>query len=357
MAMTAGLALYRGKRVLVTGDTGFKGSWLALWLDALGARVTGFSLPPRTPGDNYVACGMEDIIGHVDGDIRNLRSVRSVFSERRPEVVFHLAAQALVLESYRDPVLTFHTNILGTANVLEAARHTPSVKSVVVVTSDKCYENREWLHGYREEDPMGGRDPYSASKGAAEIVTSSYLRSFYGGRGLASARAGNVLGGGDRARDRILPDCIRALRAGKPVVVRNPDAVRPWQHVLEPLRGYLMLGAGLLREPARYAGPWNFGPVHGNMVTVRRLVEEVLLHWGAGRYAVRKREGARESRLLHLDISKAVHALGWKPVLDIGRTVKWTVEEYRAGGTPRQVRAQRIRRIREYMKLAGARHA
>jgi CDP-glucose 4,6-dehydratase len=257
-------SIYKGKTVLVTWDTGFKGSWLSLWLGHLGARVIGYSLPPKTAGDNYNICALGEKIIHIDGDIRDYRALQDVFSKYEPDMVFHLAAQALVLDSYKDPLYTFETNTMGTVNVLEAIRHTPSVKAAIVVTSDKCYDNKEWIYGYRETDPMGGVDPYSASKGACEIVASSYIRSFFNGENtanVATVRAGNVLGGGDWCANRIVPDCIRALQDNKPITIRNPDAVRPWQHVLEPLNGYLLLGASLYASGKSYFGPWNFGPL------------------------------------------------------------------------------------------------
>ena len=345
---------YSGRTVLVTGDTGFKGSWLSIWLRGLGADVVGLSLPPRSRQDNYMLCGLERRIRHVNGDIRDLETVRRVLQKHRPSVVFHLAAQALVLDSYKDPLGTFQTNVLGTANVLEAIRHSPGVKAAVMIASDKCYENREWVHGYRETDPLGGRDPYSASKGASEIVTSSYSRSFFGSPGtanIASARAGNVIGGGDWAPNRIVPDCVKALRAKRPIVVRNPDAVRPWQHVLEPLHGYLKLGALLLSSGKRYSGAWNFGPSHRNQLTVRHLVETFLRHWGSGSYKVQGRRGPKEACLLALDISKATNLLGWSPALDFETTVAFTVDEYRfAGRRPADFLGQRAGHIERYMK-------
>ena len=345
---------YSGRTILVTGDTGFKGSWLAIWLHGLGARVVGLSLPPRSPRDNYAVCGLQGRIEHVDGDIRDFGTVRRLMKDRRPSVVFHLAAQALVLDSYKDPLGTFQTNVLGTANVLEAIRDCPGVRAAVMVASDKCYENREWVHGYRETDPLGGRDPYSASKGASEIVTSSYTRSFFSSPGtasIASARAGNVMGGGDWAPNRIVPDCVRALRARRTVMVRNPDAVRPWQHVLEPLHGYLRLGALLLSGGKKYSGAWNFGPSHRNQVTVRQLVEAFLRHWGSGSYTVRGKGGPREAGLLALDISKAASILGWSPALDFETTVALAVEEYKfAGKRPDDFFGQRTRQIRRYME-------
>jgi CDP-glucose 4,6-dehydratase len=349
---------YYGRTVLVTGDTGFKGSWLSIWLHSLGARVVGLALPPRNDQDNYVVCGLNRKNEHIDGDIRDIETVRRVMADHEPSVVFHLAAQALVLDSYKDPLGTFQTNILGTANVLEAIRGCPGVRAAVMVASDKCYENREWVHGYRESDALGGRDPYSASKGASEIVASSYQRSFFSAgkaASIASVRAGNVMGGGDWAPNRIVPDCMRALRRKRPIVVRNPDAVRPWQHVLEPLHGYLKLGAELLRSGKKYSGAWNFGPSHKNQVTVRRLVETVLRCWGFGSYTVRRAGGQKEACLLALDISKAANLLGWSPALNFETTVRFTVEEYRFPGKGTEdFLAQRTRQIERYMELRAS---
>ncbi|MBI4347011.1 MAG: CDP-glucose 4,6-dehydratase [Elusimicrobia bacterium] len=326
---------FEGRRVLLTGHTGFKGGWLALWLKRLGARVTGYALPPRT-GDTFfrdarVAEGMTSIMG----DIRDLPALIAAFRKHRPELVFHLAAQPLVRLSYEEPVETFAVNVLGTVHVLEAVRKTPSVAAAVVVTSDKCYENRGTGPAYVEGDAMGGHDPYSASKGAAELVTASYRRSFFADRiGLASARAGNVVGGGDWAKDRILPDCARALRAGKPIVVRNPASVRPWQHVLEPLSGYLQLAARLLDDPGRFSGPWNFGPADSERITVLELTRLFVKAWGSGKFVIRKDIGAvHEARTLALDPAKAAKLLGWRSALSAEETIAETVAWYKASGT------------------------
>jgi len=348
--------IYKGKTVLVTGDTGFKGSWLAIWLLNLGANVVGYALEPSTEKDNYVICNLGDKITHVNGDIRDYQALLKVFSQYKPEIVFHLAAQALVLESYKDPLYTYSTNVMGTVNLFEAVRHTPSVKVAINVTSDKCYENREWIYGYREIDPMGGKDPYSASKGASEIITSSYLRSFFNQENTAntaSVRAGNVMGGGDWAVHRIFPDCMRALLNHKPIVIRNPDAVRPWQHVLESLSGYLALGSLLYTKGKKYSGGWNFGPLSKNMVTVKHLVEETIKQWGGGKYIVEhEKDNNLETNLLHLDISKAVNKLNWHSVLDFKQTVKLSIDEYRIDEfTNEEIFNQRIDHINKYIKL------
>jgi CDP-glucose 4,6-dehydratase len=347
---------YSGKTVLVTGDTGFKGSWLALWLSKLGADVTGLGLPPVTCDDNYVVTGLESKIHHIDGDIRDSNITSKIIQEIHPDFIFHLASQALVLDSYRDPHHTFTTNIVGTLNVLEAIRNNPSVKAGVMITSDKCYENRGWIYGYRESDPLGGRDPYSASKGAAELVISSYIRSYFTEENtpsLASVRAGNVIGGGDWAKDRIVPDTIRSLMKQEPVHIRNPHAVRPWQYVLEPLYGYLLLGSALLKDKKTYSGAWNFGPHYENAVSVKTLVKEILRQWGSGSYSIESSQNtAGESSILMLDISKAVQVLGWNPCLSLYESIRLTLDEYRVIDLMKQeTYHQRSRHIDEYMKL------
>ena len=328
------LQAFRGRRVLLVGDTGFKGSWLALWLSELGAEVTGFALPPDEDRPLFADLGLGGVIRHVDGDIRGRRAVEAAFAETEPEIVFHLAAQSLVRLSHDQPKLTFDTNVGGSVNVLEAVRGRESIKSLVFVTSDKCYWNQEWERGYRENDRLGGRDPYSASKAAAEIIFRSYMDSYFAGRdgfAAASARAGNVIGGGDRARDRIVPDCIRALEAGRPIRLRNPDATRPWQHVLEPLSGYLLLAARLIEAPEDAAGSWNFGPRPDSTSTVRDLAEAVVKGWGEGEIVIEADPDApHEATLLQLDIGKAETGLGWSPRWDTGRCISETVAWHRA---------------------------
>jgi len=331
--MSGYLSIFRGRRVLITGDTGFKGSWLALWLNELGADVTGIALPPEGERPHFSLLGLDNLIRHVDGDIREKDTVTRVFEDCQPEIVFHLAAQSLVRLSYEEPKRTFDTNIGGSVNVLEAVREQPCVRSLVFITSDKCYRNQEWTWGYREGDELGGRDPYSASKASAELVFSAYRESFFGLRpdlGAASARAGNVIGGGDWARDRIVPDCVRALTAGRPIVLRNPEATRPWQHVLDPLSGYLQLAAGLFDEPKRYSGAWNFGPLLDGACTVGELADRMVADWGSGATVVDQSQDApHESRLLHLNIDKAQLELGWRPRWDLPRTIAETVSWYR----------------------------
>lgn len=348
--------IYKGKTVLITGDTGLKGSWLAVWLLVLGAKVVGYALPAKSRRENFSVCGLGRRIMHVDADIRDYRRLLAVFSRHKPEIAFHLAAQPLVLGSYRDPLYTFHTNILGSVNFLEAVRHTPSVKVAINVTSDKCYKNCSSKHGYKETDGLEGRDPYSASKAASEIITHSYQESFFkAGKtaGIASVRAGNVIGGGDWADNRIFPDCMRALFAKRPIVVRNPGAVRPWQHVLEPLSGYLTLASLLYRKGKKYSGAWNFGPRNGNMVSVKRLVAEVIRQWGGGNFLVdKKRSAPPEAHLLYLDIRKAAEQMDWKPALDLPASVRFAVDEYRIGGfSEEEVFSQRVEHIEQYVKF------
>jgi CDP-glucose 4,6-dehydratase len=330
-------AAFKNKTVLVTGSTGFKGSWLSLWLVELGCNVVGYSLSPPTEPSLFNSLSLQDKVVQVTGDVRDQEHVASVMSEYTPDFVFHLAAQPLVRFSYLEPRLTFETNVMGSINVLEAVRRTDSVRVCVNITSDKCYDNKEWVYGYREIDPMGGSDPYSCSKGCAELVTASYRKSFFndvceGGRRLAlsSVRAGNVIGGGDWASDRIVPDCVKALSSGKKIILRNPQATRPWQYVLEPLAGYLVLAALMEKYGERFSGPWNFGPNDCNVITVEKLVKLAINNWGSGEYAV---EGSSfcppEANLLKLDIGKAQMRLGWKPIYDIQTTVERTIGWYK----------------------------
>lgn len=329
-------SFYRARRVLVTGHTGFKGGWLTAWLQAMGAEVVGFSLP-SAPGDAPITtwAGVDGAaLIDLEGDINDYESLLAVVQRHRPEIILHLAAQSLVRRSYREPLWSFSTNVMGTAHVLEAARHVDSVRAVVAVTSDKCYENREWEWGYRETDPLGGHDPYSASKGCAEIVAHAYRRSFFGGEhaaAIATARAGNVIGGGDWCEDRLVPDIFRGLVNGTPIVLRNPRSVRPWQHVLEPLGGYLHLARTLVERGAAVAEGWNFGPSPDDALTVREVAERIVSLWGSGELVVREDPDApHEAGLLTLDCSKARMRLGWRPRLRCGDALARTVEWYRA---------------------------
>lgn len=329
------------KSVFVTGHTGFKGAWLSLWLSRLGARVTGYSLPPPTHPSTFDAAGVSDVLAqHHEADIRDGARLAQAMRAAAPDVVFHLAAQPLVRLSYAEPRETFDVNVIGTAAVLDAVRTLGRPCAVIVITSDKCYENREHVFGYRETDPLGGFDPYSASKGAAEIVVASYRQSFFPieranshGVRLASVRAGNVIGGGDWAEDRIAADIVRSLSVGDPVPVRNPRAIRPWQHVLEPLSGYLLLAARMLvgEEGARLAEPWNFGPSSVEVITVRELVELFVAAWGSGDWKdISTPDQVHEAHLLRLSIDKAVTRLGWCPRWSVAEMVRRTAEWYRS---------------------------
>jgi CDP-glucose 4,6-dehydratase len=327
-------AAFRDVRVLVTGHTGFKGAWLCAWLHACGAELSGLALAPESDRPSlYAELQLAGQMRSTIGDIRDAETVKRCVASTAPEIIFHLAAQPLVRRSYADPLGTFATNVMGTAHVLEAARAQQSVRAIVCVTSDKCYENRDWFWGYRETDPLGGRDPYSASKAAAELVAQSYRESlFFPDKriGLATARGGNVIGGGDWAEDRVIPDLVRARLAGRPLVLRNPQAVRPWQHVLELIRGYCLLGARLLDGDPSSAGAWNFGPAPENEITVRELVDRCAGLWGGDGFAVRVEPSSLpESHHLRLDNSKARSVLGWSPRLAIDETAALTVAWYR----------------------------
>lgn len=328
---------YKDKTVLITGHTGFKGGWLALWLESLGAEVIGYSLRPPTVPSFFEATGLTDKIVDIHGDILDRNKFFRIMKKYHPDFVFHLAAQALVRQSYNEPAETFSTNIMGTINVLESIRLSKNPTTCVCVTSDKCYENREWVYSYRENDPLGGHDPYSASKGAAELVIASYRRSFFNPKesdpvvSISSTRAGNVIGGGDWGEDRIVPDCIRALIKGSPVLIRNPHSIRPWQFVLEPLYGYLLLAQKMHQSPGKYEDAWNFGPFRTNVLDVQTLTEKFLKDWGGGTLEISSDEAGapHEATYLSLDVSKAITRLGWKPVYDIDNGLRKTVEWYR----------------------------
>ena len=347
---------FKGKRVLVTGDTGFKGSWLSYWLHSMGAQVSGYALPPEYEQGPFVGGNLKALIRHADGDVRNYERFARAVSEAAPDVIFHLAAQPLVVESYNTPRETMDINIMGTVNLLEAVRRFGKPCAVVVITSDKCYENRETARGYVESDPMGGHDVYSASKGCAELVVSAYRRSFFSKSDIrvATARAGNVIGPGDWAANRIVPDCIRSLAAGEPIRVRNPQSVRPWQHVLEPLSGYLLLGAQLQQTP-EWADAWNFGPESEAARTVGELVDRVISCWGSGsREFPEIKNAVHEAGLLTLNIDKAEKILGWHPVWNFDQTVSHTVDGYqdilKCTGDPEAIRAMMAREIAAYDK-------
>jgi CDP-glucose 4,6-dehydratase len=340
-------------RVLVTGHTGFKGSWLALLLKMIGAEILGYALDPKNANDHYCLLAMNNEHIDVRGDIRDLPKLEQVFSEFRPQFVFHLAAQALVLESYQHPLDTIESNVLGTANLLECCRKTESVKAVVIVTSDKCYANQEWVWGYRENDRLGGHDPYSASKACAEILAESYVNSFFSRDsriGTATARAGNVIGGGDWAQNRIVPDCIRGLAATRDIVVRNPLAIRPWQHVLDPLYGYLCLAARLAEQPNVYQGSWNFGPEAGSMKHVQELVERIISSWGSGAWKLdADAEAPHEATSLFLDVTKARYRLNLKPVWDFDQAITNTVDWYKEYYLGNDIRAFSEKQINNFL--------
>lgn len=331
--------VFCGKRVLVTGHTGFKGSWLSIWLHEMGAEVVGVGLDPYSEKDNFVLSGIgQKICADIRADIRDCQRMKDIFAEYQPEIVFHLAAQPLVRLSYEIPVETYETNVMGSIHVMEAARMTDSVKVVVMITTDKCYENREQIWGYRENEPMGGYDPYSSSKGAAEIAISSWRRSFfnpqdYGKKhhvSIASVRAGNVVGGGDWAKDRIVPDCIRALEADLPIEIRSPKAVRPWQHVLEPLSGYLLLASKMLEDPTSYCEGWNFGPYAESITPVWEVARLLTGYYGKGVLKdVSDPNALHEANLLLLDISKAKFQLGWEPHTNIQQCCQLTADWYK----------------------------
>jgi CDP-glucose 4,6-dehydratase len=333
-------SFWKDKRVLITGHTGFKGGWLSIWMQRLGATVAGYALDPPTETSLFDAAQVVESMTSVIADVRDLHRLDGFVSEFRPQVIFHMAAQSLVRRSYADPVETYGCNVMGTVHVLEAARRCEDVRAVVNVTSDKCYETREWPRGYRENDPMGGHDPYSSSKGCAELITSAYRRSYFSsefatGRSaplaLASARAGNVIGGGDWAEDRLVPDIMRAFLSDQAVVIRNPGSVRPWQHVLEPLRGYLTLAERLYNEGSDFAQAWNFGPSDSDARPVGWLVDRLCSLWGPSTRW--EQDGAQaqphEAYFLKLDCSKARAELGWQPRLDLEEALSWTVDWYK----------------------------
>jgi CDP-glucose 4,6-dehydratase len=328
---------FSGKNVLVTGHSGFKGGWLTLWLESLGANVIGYSLDPPTTPSFFQSTNLSNNIIDLRGDILDRNKIFETIEEYRPEFIFHLAAQPLVRYSYKNPYDTFQANIIGTLNILESIRLSQNPTVCVCITSDKCYENREWVYAYRENDPLGGHDPYSASKGAAEIVIASYRKSFFNpgiskvGCSVSSVRAGNIIGGGDWAKDRIVPDCIRSLMKGNPVKIRNPRAIRPWQFVLDPLFGYLLLALKMKENSEIYADAWNFGPNYSNTIDVQTLVGKILHTWGNGEWMdiSKKENSVHEAGYLKLDIAKSITKLGWKPVYQMDETIQKTINWYK----------------------------
>lgn len=352
-------AFWEGKRVLVTGHTGFKGSWLSLWLQSMGAKVVGYSLPPPTNPSMFETARVMNGMVSIIGDVRELASLQAAFAEHKPEIVIHMAAQPLVRYSYTQPVETYATNVMGTVNVLEAVRQTASVRVVLNVTSDKCYENREWVWGYRENEPMGGHDPYSSSKGCAELVTAAFQNSYFNNESrkqykvtAASARAGNVIGGGDWAHERLVPDLMKAIMSGDAAVVRNPHAIRPWQHVLEPLTGYLLLVWRLWEEGPCYAEGWNFGPDDENAKPVSWIADRLTAMWGND--AVWRLDGGQhphEANLLKLDCAKAKARLGWRPKWDLETALQAVVDWHRALQQGTDMRLFTLQQIQTYQNV------
>jgi CDP-glucose 4,6-dehydratase len=349
--MAVNQEFWRNRRVFVTGHTGFKGSWLCLWLQQMGATVTGFALDPPTRPSLFEIAKVADGMVSRKGDVREPLAVRSALAAAEPEVVIHMAAQSLVRSSYSAPIETYATNIMGTVNVLDAIRYVSSVRAIVNVTSDKCYENLEWMWGYRETEPLGGHDPYASSKGCSELVTAAYRRSFFhapGTAAIASARAGNVIGGGDWAADRLIPDTIRALSSGINVRIRNPAAVRPWQHVLEPLGGYLLLAERLWSDK-HFEGGWNFGPADDDVRSVASIVDQLIESWGG----VAQRESdigshPHEAHYLRLDSSKARVTLGWKPRIRLDTSLAWIVDWHKAQLAGLDMREVTLRQIAQF---------
>jgi CDP-glucose 4,6-dehydratase len=351
---------WREKTVLVTGHTGFKGSWLSLWLSQLGARVVGYGLVPSSPKSNYVVSRVAERICSIEADVCDLNRLKETLAEHRPEIVFHLAAQSLVRPSYADPIETFRTNVLGTASVLEAIREHPTAKAVVIVTSDKCYENREWLWGYRENEPLGGRDPYSSSKGCAELVTASFRSSYFHpddherhGVGVATARAGNVIGGGDWATDRLVPDILDAHGRSEELVIRNPSAVRPWQFVLEPLDGYMALAERLYSDGPGVSEGWNFGPRESDVLTVEALVQRLGAHLEGGiQYRVVPDAALHEATELRLDCSKAAARLGWRPRTSVDDALELIADWQNQLLSEKDMQAVSLGQIQAFQSLA-----
>lgn len=345
---------YSGKKVLITGSTGFKGSWLSLLLLKLDAKVFGYALAPKHQNDNFNTCQIRSKIKQEIGDIRDRKKLHEFIQGVEPDHIFHLAAQPLVLEGYKNPAYTFETNIIGTVNVFEAARNLSNLKAIVNITSDKCYQNKEWMWGYRENEPMGGDDPYSASKGCSELVTHAYSKSFFENTtvGVASARAGNVIGGGDWSEDRIIPDIFRSIEKNKKITLRNPKATRPWQFVLEPLFGYLQLGALLSEDNLKYSGAWNFGPSNNAERTVLELVHTILTILNKDKSLIEYAESPfHEANFLKLDSTKALTQLGWSAKLNFSETIKFTTKGYQDELKGKNLFYLRMNQIEDYLKL------
>ena len=345
-------SFWQGKRVFLTGDTGFKGAWLSLWLHKLGAVVKGYALDPLTQPSLYKIANISKIQEHIDGDIRDYEKLQQELTNFQPEIVFHLAAQALVRESYQNPLYTYETNVMGTANLLEAVRKTASVKAVLIITTDKCYENKEWHWAYRENDRLGGHDPYSNSKACTELVVDSYRKSFLKEKNIAvaTARAGNVIGGGDWSKDRLIPDCLRSIKNKEKIVIRSPKAVRPWQHVLEPLAGYLNLAQRLYKEGQVWAEAWNFGPDEASTICVEEIVKHLCCEFVA-EYEIKVDDIMHEATLLKLDCAKAKTKLNWQPKLTIQQALNLTTKWYQYYWSEDNVEKLMFKQIEEYELL------
>lgn len=343
---------WQGKRVYLTGHTGFKGSWLSLWLANMGAIVKGYALPPPTNPSLFEEARIAEKIESQIGDIRDFETLKMSMAAFNPDILIHMAAQPLVRLSYKEPIETYDTNVMGTAKVLEAARSCPNLKAIVSVTTDKCYENKEWLWGYREDEPMGGYDPYSSSKGCAELVTSAYRRSFMHeqGIGLASARAGNVIGGGDWADDRLIPDILRAFEKNESVIIRNPLSTRPWQHVLEPLSGYLVLAQNLYQTPQDHAEGWNFGPFENDAKPVEWILNSMVQNWQGSSWELDQNANPHEAGYLKLDISKAKSRLHWQPTWRLDQTLPKIIDWHKAWLNNEDMQKTCINEINEYVR-------
>ena len=323
---------YNGKKVLVTGHTGFKGSWLSIWLYSLGAKVIGISNDPKNKKDNFILSDLSNIVADYRCDIRDINKIDEIIKKEKPDILFHLAAQPLVLDSYKNPLETVEINVQGTANILEIFKKSSDLEIGIFITTDKCYENKEIHYSYKETDPLGGYDLYSASKAASEIIINSYQKSFFDSsyKNICSVRAGNVIGGGDWSENRIVPDCIKAIEIGKPIIIRNPTAIRPWQHVLEPLCGYLLLGSKMLNKENDLNGAWNFGPDKNIIYSVKDVVLKIINKYKSGSYTIEEnKNNLHEATYLSLDSSKAKKYLGWKPLLSFDETVSLTVDWYK----------------------------
>lgn len=346
-------SFWHSKKVLVTGHTGFKGSWLSLWLQTMGADLCGIALPPPTEPSLFAQAKVADGMRHQLADVRDFEKIKKIFQSFQPEIVLHLAAQPLVRESYKDPIETYSTNVMGTVHVLEASRRTKSVRAVINVTTDKCYENREWVWGYRENEPIGGHDPYSSSKGCSELVSAAYRKSFFEDAEIqvATARAGNVIGGGDWARDRLIPDIIKSIQENIPTKIRNPNAIRPWQHVLEPLSGYLLLAEGLYNKKDGMSGAWNFGPRDEDAQNVQWVANELSKKMGQSPiFLPDPKNHPHEANFLKLDISKAKNKLGWEPRWSLNTALDRIVDWNRSLNQKEDIRKKSVSQILEYNK-------